>query len=269
MALGRELSISQVQCYLGCPLKYRFQYVDKVPRPWRAATLAFGTSIHAAVEWFWRERMNGSSPAPSAVIDIFRADWHAQNLEPLVFSERESREALAQKGEEMLAVYLAAAGPTEMVAVERAFSVDLWDPQTGEVLDVRLRGYIDQLEVGDVLVDLKTAARGLESGGLERHLQLSTYALAHVLEFGRIPRLRLDMLLKLKVPRLDRLETTRTVEELSWTAQLIRAVSVAIETEHFYPSPSWRCSECEYFAHCQKWRGQEYAHAQPLMQVAG
>ena len=31
--------------------------------------------------------------------------------------------------------------------------------------------------------------------------------------------------------------------------------ALAIQTEHFFPNPSWRCTECEYFAHCQQWRG--------------
>ncbi len=38
----RTISVSQVNAYLGCPLKYRFQYVDKIPRPWRVAAMAFG-----------------------------------------------------------------------------------------------------------------------------------------------------------------------------------------------------------------------------------
>jgi len=30
MELPRVFSVSQVNTYLGCPLKYRFQYVDKI-----------------------------------------------------------------------------------------------------------------------------------------------------------------------------------------------------------------------------------------------
>ena len=141
------------------------------------------------------------------------------------------------------------------VAVEQPFELDLTDPETGEVLDVRLRGIIDLVEEGETLVDLKTAGRTLESGGLERHLQLSTYALAFFLLHGSIPMLRLDMLLKTAKPRLERHPTTRSLEDLGWTARLIREVALAIQTEHFYPNPSWRCTECEYFAHCQQWRG--------------
>ncbi len=251
----RVFSISQVNTYLGCPLKYRFQYVDKIPRPWRVAAMAFGTSVHAAVEWFHKERLAGRSPELTQVLQVFDADWYAQNTEPLVFSDRESREGLAEKGRAMLQLYVESTNGTKPVAVEQPFELDLVDPETGEVLDVRLRGVVDLVEEGDVLVDLKTAGRTLESGGLDRHLQLSTYALAFLLLRGQIPKLRLDMLLKTTKPRLERHETTRSLEDLGWTARLIREVSLAIETEHFFPNPSWRCTECEYFAHCQQWRG--------------
>ena len=251
----RTLSISQVNAYLACPLKYRFQYVDKIPRPWRVAAMAFGSSVHAAVEWFHKERLAGRSPELEAVLKVFDADWYAQNLEPLVFSERESKDGLLEKGRAMLGLYFETANGAKPVAVEQFFELDLADPETGEVFDLRLRGVIDLVEEGDVLVDLKTAGRTLEQGGLERHLQLSTYALAFFLLHGSIPKLRLDMLLKTAKPRLERHETTRSIEDLGWTAQLIREVALAIQTEHFFPNPSWRCTECEYFAHCQQWRG--------------
>lgn len=255
MEQRRVLSISQVNAYLGCPLKYRFQYVDQIPRPWRVAAIAFGTSVHAAVEWFHKERMSGGSPELAKVLEVFDADWYAQNTEPLVFSERESKDSLAEKGRAMIQLYVESTNGTKAVAVEQPWELELADPETGELLDVRLRGIIDLVEEGDVLVDLKTAGRTLESGGLERHLQLSTYALAYLLLHGKVPKLRLDMLLKTTKPRLERHETTRSLDDLVWTARLIREVHLAIETEHFFPNPSWRCTECEYYAHCQQWRG--------------
>jgi len=249
------LSVSRVQSYLSCPLKYRFQYVDPIPLPWRAAPLVFGGSIHAGVEWFHKERLAGNTPDPDAVARVFEADWYAANLEPVVFSERESKESLLEKGREMLALYVTETDGKLPKLVEHRFEIDLVDPTTGEILDVRLRGVIDLVEEGDVLVELKTAARTLEAGGLERHLQLSTYALAYFLSSGTIPELRIDMLLKTKVPRLERHPTSRTVEDLSWTGRLLRGVASAIRSGCFFPNPSWRCAECEYFAHCQAWRG--------------
>ncbi len=265
----RVISVSQVNAYLGCPLKYRFQYVDKIPRPWRVAAMAFGTSVHAAVEWFHREWLADRSTDLEAVLKVFDADWYAQNVEPLVFSEKESKDSLAEKGRAMLQLYVESASGTKPVAVEQWFELDLADPETGELLDVRLRGVIDLVEEGETLVDLKTAGRTLEQGGLERHLQLSTYALAFFLLHGSIPKLRLDMLLKTAKPRLERHPTTRSIEDLGWTARLIHEVAKAIETEHFFPNPSWRCTECEYFAHCQRWRGWEPPRAETLVTVGG
>src|SRR5207247_7844690 len=88
----RTLSVSQVNAYLACPLKYRFQYVDKIPRPWRVAAMAFGSSVHAAVEWFQKERLADRRPELAEILKVFEADWYAQNVEPLVFSERESND---------------------------------------------------------------------------------------------------------------------------------------------------------------------------------
>ena len=265
----RTISVSQVNAYLACPLKYRFQYVDKIPRPWRAAAMAFGTSIHSAIEWFHRERQAGRSPELEAVLKVFEADWYAQNVEPLVFPSIESKDSLSQKAAGMLRVYVESCSGSKPVAIEEPFEVDLIDPETGEVLPVRLRGIIDLVEDGDVLVDLKTAGRTLEQGGLERHLQLSTYALAHWAMKGSIPRLRLDMLMKTIKPRLERHETARTLEDLGWTARLIHEVALAIQTEHFFPNPRWRCTECEYFAHCQRWRGWEPPLAEMPAVVGG
>jgi len=248
------VSVSQVQAYLACPLKYRFQYVDRIAAPWRPAALAFGSSIHSAIEWFHRERLAGRSPTIEGVIAIFEADWYAANLGPVVFGDRESKEALGEKGAELLRLYVAETDGELPTRIEERFEIDLVDPMTGEVLDIRLHGAIDLID-GDILVDLKTAARTLEEGGLERHLQLSTYALVFLLREGRIPKLRLDQLLKTKIPRLERQETTRTLEDLAWTARLIAGTARAIANRHFYPNPSWRCTECEYFAHCQGWQG--------------
>jgi CRISPR/Cas system-associated exonuclease Cas4 (RecB family) len=183
------------------------------------------------------------------------ADWTASNLEPVVFSEKDSRESLAEKGRAMLERYVAESNGSRPRLVEERFEIPLFDPETGEVFDISLRGVIDLVEEDGTLVELKTAARTLDVGSLERHLQLSTYALVVFAREGRIPKLRVDMLLKTKTPRLERRETARTIEDLGWTAQLIASASAAILRGVFLPNPSWRCAECEYFGNCQRWRG--------------
>jgi putative RecB family exonuclease len=173
----------------------------------------------------------------------------------VVFAAKESKEILAEKGRELVRLYVEAADGTIPLLTEDRFEIDLVDPETGETLDIRLRGVIDLVEADGTLVELKTAARTFDTGSLERHLQLSTYALVRFLATGTIPQLRIDALLKTKVPRLEHLPATRTIEDLAWTARLIASVALAIRSGCFFPNPSYRCSECEFFAHCQKWRG--------------
>src|ERR1700741_2247541 len=118
----RLLSISQVQTYLACPLKYRFQYVEKIPKSFRPAALAFGSSVHVAVEWFQRERLAGRRTDLTEMLQIFEADWLAQTAEPLMFSDREDFQALLQKGREMLRLYFGDASTSPAPsAVEEPF----------------------------------------------------------------------------------------------------------------------------------------------------
>ena len=251
----RRYSVSQIQTYLGCPLKYRFQYVDQLPKAFRPAALAFGGSIHSAIEWWHRSRMSGATPPLEDVLKVFEADWFAQNLDPVDFHPGESKEALEAKAKAMLTVYLESMNGCRPVAVEEPFALEIADPETGECLDVPFRGFVDLVEEDGTLVDLKTAARSTPQEDVERHLQLSTYALAVFLRTGEIPKLRLDVLLKTSKPRLERLTTSRTVEELAWVARLIQRTTWAIEEGHFFPNPSWRCTDCEYRLPCQGWRG--------------
>jgi putative RecB family exonuclease len=250
-----SISASQLQCYLACPLQYRFRYVEKLPRPWQSAALAFGSSIHAAVEWFQRERLAGRGPIESAAVSMFQADWYAQTVEPLVFADGESKESLSEKGSEMIRIYAKELAKSVPSAVEERFSVDLVDAENWEVLDVSLHGVIDFVESDGTVVDLKTAGRSFDIGSIERHMQLSIYALAVLVRDGTIPKLRIDALLKTKVPRLERYGVHRNHADLAWAARLIHGVTQAIDARQFFPNPSWRCAECEYFAQCQAWRG--------------
>lgn len=250
----QSISASQAQCYLGCPLQYKFRYVDKLPKPWRSAGLAFGTSIHSAAEWLHRERMAGRMPHPEGVVSMFVADWYAQNLEPLVFTKDESQDSLLERGSQMMRVYVAATASVPS-AVEERFSVRLVDVESGEELGVDLHGVVDLIESDGTVVDLKTSVRSFDMGSVERHLQMSIYALAVLMRKGCIPKLRIDALLKTKVPRLERYDVHRNKADLAWAARLIDNVVKAITSEQFFPNPSWRCAECEYFAQCTAWRG--------------
>src|SRR5215467_2231944 len=99
METREAISVSQINLYRTCSLKYRFQYIDQLPRLVRAAGLVFGSAVHKALEWLHKARKPGPQPRFEDLLRVFEADWHAQCLDGEIrFAEDTSREALLVKG---------------------------------------------------------------------------------------------------------------------------------------------------------------------------
>jgi len=115
-------------------------------------------------------------------------------VEPLVFSERESKDSLAEKGRAMLQLYAESVDGIKPIAVEQTFEWTWPIPRrvrSGHPAprDHRSRGG------GRDARRLKTAVEPSKPGPRAAPAALDL-RLAYVLLKGSIPRLRLDMLLK-------------------------------------------------------------------------
>ncbi len=53
------LSYSAVRTFQGCPLKYRFRYIDGLPEDCVSSSLVFGSAIHSAMEFFFSQQLAG------------------------------------------------------------------------------------------------------------------------------------------------------------------------------------------------------------------
>ena len=119
----KHLSKSQINLYLDCSLKYKFQYVDKLPKAFKSSGLAFGTSIHSALEWLHKERLKGHSVSLEKVSKILEADWYGQKADAEIeYKNGESWEMLLLKGKEILNLYLSEP-VKKIVAAEYPFEV--------------------------------------------------------------------------------------------------------------------------------------------------
>ena len=125
-----HLSKSQIYLYTECSLKYKFQYVDKIPRPFISSALAFGSTVHSALEWIHKEMLKGRKVTFERFEKIFKADWYSQKIETdLRFKSNDSWETLLLKGKEILNLYFN--NPIKkVVAAEYAFEVPLINPRT-------------------------------------------------------------------------------------------------------------------------------------------
>lgn len=248
------LSVTQINLYLMCPLKYRFNYLDRLPKPFKPAELAMGSAMHAAVEWWHTHRMQGVYPEWEQVSRIFEADLHAQAMDEIRFKNGDDLDSLIAKGRELLAVYLKEFPGRKPQAVEQSFHVPLVDLESGEELDLPLYGYFDLIEAEDTVVELKTAAKVYDQTTILQHLQLTAYAYAYLALYQRPANLRLDVLIKSKNVRMQSFEVGRDTRDMVRFFHIAKGVLRAIQDGHFYPNQGWQCPTCEYFENCRKWR---------------
>ena len=256
-----HLSHSQLDTFLNCPQRYRYQYVVGAPWEHLPASLAFGRAIHAAVAHYYRHVKHFGVPLPLGVLKgCFDGEFKealAQGPEVL-YKEGESERSLRQKGIALLEVFHAKARPQTVEAVEMPFLVDLVDPATGAVLHVKLAGVFDLIESdgsGNVTIaDLKTSNRRYAENQVENHLQATLYAYAlrrlGYTTDGRNTLIRFDVLLKTKQPDLESYYAVKAEEDEPWTLAQVRRVLRAIEAGAYYPIRSWRCPECPFRKRC-------------------
>jgi len=249
-----HISCSQINLYLHCPLKYKFNYIDKLPKPFKPSGLAFGSAIHAALAWLHKQRMNGDKASRKTLLSVFDADWYAQTLDTkLHYRNGETGSKLKVLGKEMLAMYFDQAYQ-KPVGAEVAFTLPLVDFETGEKLPVDIEGYIDLIEKDDTIVEFKTSSQTMRESDLENHLQLTAYGYAYKMLYQREPRhFRLVDFVKNKKPKVIKLEAEKDRFDYRRFFHLAQQVHRAVKENIFFPRQSFMCKDCEFARACKSW----------------
>ena len=251
-----HLSKSQISLYMECSLKYKFQYVDKLPRPFKSSGLVFGSVIHSSIEWLHKEKMRGNGVSLEKLFKILKADWYSQKLDTDIFYKNgETEDLLLLKGKEILNLYYS--DPIKKpVAAEYPFEVPVISQENGERLDIPLKGIIDLIEADDGIVEFKTAAKAMDKQSIANNLQLTIYAYAHQTLFQKKPKtLKIVNFVKNKTPKMEVLETKREQKDFQRLFYLTKKVLKGIRSQIFFPKYSFLCKDCEYAVHCREWQG--------------
>lgn len=251
-----HLSNSQINLYLQCSLKYKFHYIDGLPKPFRSSGLAFGSSIHSALSWLHKEKMAGNGVSLDRLYRIFDADWYSQKIENEIrYKEGEDEMKLTIAGKEMLRLYLPHLNG-KIRGSEVPFTVPMVDPVTGKHLGIDLEGFFDLVEADDTIVEFKTSAQTMSQKDADDHLQLTTYSYAYHMLYRRIPKLlRIVNFVKNKKPKVIPFETTRNEADHRRFFSLAAQILKGIREDIFFPRKSFMCGDCEYGEPCKAWGG--------------
>lgn len=251
-----HLSSSQINLYLQCSLKYKFQYIDGIPRPFKPSGLALGSVIHSTISWFHKERMNGNGVTLERLYRILNADWYSQKVDTdLRFKEGEEELKVVVMAKEFLALYFQ--NPlTEVKGSEVPFTIPLINPLNGQGLGISLEGIFDVIEKDNSVVEFKTSGQTMDAKEVNEYLQLTIYSYAYEMLYQKPPKiLRLIDFVKTKKPKMITFETQRSKADYQRLFYLASEVLKGIRSGIFFPRTSFFCKDCEYEVPCRKWQG--------------
>ena len=262
-----HISYSQIFTYLGCSLKYKFQYVENRRFERISSNLFFGSAIHIALERFYRTWKEKGTPETLMNItelfcDSINTDLDNNDLPVLFKREAPDRDDLIQMGMAMLEAFYENIDLNgyQIVDVELPLAATLYT-DTGVPTDFKLVGVIDLLLMDKnqelLVVDHKTAAQTKSQDAVDDDLQFASYA--YVLSSNRYTfptapvKCRMDVLRKLKKPKLEHYHTIRTAQDRKRFAKIANAVLMGIDNKVFVPNRSWLCSDCQFTSACSNW----------------
>lgn len=165
--IATSYSPSELERYQECPLKYKHEYVLKLPSP-QSFFAAYGISLHETLrQWFAAQKEN----RPVNLEEIFEKSWIVGGYE----NKRHELEVY-QEGLTAIRNYLAYPSNEGVpYLIEHAFEITL---PSGN----RLKGKIDRVDVLPngryVLIDYKSSLKAINKKDALDNLPLNIYALA-------------------------------------------------------------------------------------------
>jgi len=216
----------------------RLRYVDQVPPESTSLALPFGSAIHDIVAF------SVQNPDADNLQDTLK-DFLTSRLDeckaPVNFGKQTVEQVFAQAAK-MLAAYLEE--PLEgIMSIEEPFKIQL-------TKELELGGFVDYITTDNEIVELKTSGRSWSQLQADLSLQATCYAAA----MPQMPaRVDFYVLVKNKVPRVQRLVTWRTEEDLGILVSIVEQIHQAFLHGIFPRNTGVQtCSGCEYKGLCLK-----------------
>lgn len=257
---GLHVSYSQIRSYLICPAKFEHQYVRGTEPSHRPVAMVLGSAVHHALAHFYLNlKEAGEKIGEGDFLDIFREkiDAELDTPVPIRFEDGEDEGAIIDQGTVLLKMFHEKADCPTVLAVEQPFNVDLLNPATGELLDLKLAGVMDLIiQSGErpMVVEHKTAGKRYAAWQLELETQPTVYKYAaREMGMGDVD-LTYQLIVKTKTPSLQLCPISRTENQVREMMETFATVLKAIEAGIFYRNRSWACQDCPFRYRCDEGR---------------
>ena len=253
-------SYSALNTFLTCPLKYKYQAIDKIRTP-QSPEQAFGSLIHRTLKYAHTSTETGY-PKKEEVINYFSQNWNQE-----AFPKEVAERGFFEDGLLILGKYLDGITDEEKkrsIATEHRFIVKVGDHTLGGAID-----RIDRTESGFEIIDYKTSRKIPPQKEIDNDLQLSVYLRAFITQWPSLFERLGDttkITLSLEFLRHNlRLSTTRTPADLrKIDADILQIIDQIQEAEKqeslspdgnrgFEPHLNPLCDWCDFQKICPLW----------------
>lgn len=254
-----HISKSQLEMFLKCPEQYRRRYIEGEKRP-PSIHAHRGSGFHGGVEVNYRQKIETHEDLPTKEIVEAAAEVfdNRVKMEGTAFSKEEISVGIKKViGEHKdmtvrLATFWAdnVAASYQPTMIEETIRVEM--PQASR----DLFAIIDIAAEGDLVIDMKTAAKSKPKDAADQSTQLTINAVCFKAKTGRFPeKVILDTIVDSKSgTKRQLLKSERDVDDIRALSNKLNVVMASIETGLFPPAPegSWWCSEkwCGYWGDC-------------------
>ena len=254
-------SYSALDTYKTCPLKYKYQEIDKRKTPKRVEAI-FGTVVHSALKYmFLRDPLY---PALDEVIDFYTRKWKeaAEKIEWKDLERKEAQEKMYfEEGIKLLENFYKKNSTRNFNAVEleSRFRIDLEDTETGTTHT--LAGIIDRIDkdiASDVyeIIDYKTGKKMPSQEMLEDDLQLGLYGIALKDRWPALSAQRIQTSLYF-LKHNEKISAMHSDEKLERAKgrilTIIKEIEKRMESGLFEPTPGPLCNWCGFRPICPMW----------------
>ena len=246
-------SYSALNTYKSCPLKYKFQEIDKIKTP-PSKEAVFGTILHSVLKFLHQPR-----PVPPTIeelLEFYNNSWNSE-----VYKDKQEELAVMRQGIKMLEYYYQKNNPKNfrIIDLETFFRIPIGQILSGEnnlPEEITLSGKIDridQLEDGSLeIIDYKTSKNLPSQEIVDGDFQLAAYQMGVQ---NRWPKLNRPVKLSLYFLKHGiKLSSARTPEEIKLVKEQIMDLMKKIKSSDFKPIPGPLCDWCGYQRECPMFR---------------
>ncbi len=239
-------SFSALDTFQTCPLKYKFQEIDKIRTP-KSPEAVFGSLMHSTMKFI--HDGNFVLPTQKDALNYFSKNWNSE-----IFEEEVQERAAFAQGVKIIQDYYKKNKPEEfqIVDLESRFSIEMPDKNETHLIS----GFIDRIDKtadGFEIIDYKTSRKLPPQNSVDDNLQLLIYLLAFLKRYPKVSPDKVKLSLYF-LKHGTKLSTQKKEDQIEEEKMKIIDVINAVKKSDFQPQVSPLCDWCGYQEMCPMWK---------------